>query len=72
MERNRSEALLDRAVAREELSVCVDRELALDLLSSPLDWRMIVNRKRVSLAELNLQAHVLAVALKAAGKLGPE
>lgn len=65
--RDRAEALLDRAIARGELPVTLDREFALDLLPSPLYWRMIVNQKRISVAELRRQAHVLAVALKAAG-----
>lgn len=65
--RGRAEDLLDRAIARDELPVTLDRELALDLLPSPLYWRMIVNQRRISLAELRRQAHVLALALKAAG-----
>lgn len=65
--RGRAEALLDRAIARDELPVTLDRALALDLLPSPLYWRMIVNQRRISSAELRRQAHVLAVALKAAG-----
>lgn len=65
--RDRAEELLDRAIAREELPASLDRELALDLLPSPLYWRMIVNQRRITLVELHRQAHVLAVALNAAG-----
>ena len=65
--RGRAEDLLDRAIARDELPANLDRELALDLLPSPLYWRMIANQRRISFAELRRQAHVLAVALKAAG-----
>ncbi|MFQ6550222.1 TetR-like C-terminal domain-containing protein [Aestuariibius sp. 2305UL40-4] len=65
--RSRAKDLLDRAIARDELPVDLDRELALDLLPSPLYWRMIVNQRRISLTELHRQAHVLAMALKAAG-----
>ncbi|MBY5934558.1 TetR/AcrR family transcriptional regulator C-terminal ligand-binding domain-containing protein [Tateyamaria omphalii] len=65
--RNRAEDLLDRAISRDELPVSLDRALALDLLPSPLYWRLIVNRKRASRSDLRRQAHVLAMALKAAG-----
>lgn len=64
--RSRAEDLLARAITRGELPVDLDRDLALDLLPSPLYWRMIVTQRRVSLPELRRQAHVLAVALKAA------
>ncbi|MDX8355770.1 TetR-like C-terminal domain-containing protein [Cognatiyoonia sp. IB215182] len=65
--RDRAEDLLDRAISRKELPASLDRELALDLLPSPLYWRMIVNQRRITLVELRRQAHILAVALNAAG-----
>jgi len=57
--------LLDRAVARGELDPALDRELALDLLIAGLYFRMIVQLKRMTKAELDRQAIAIEAAIKA-------
>lgn len=57
--------MLDRAIARGELSPTLDRELALDLLISSLYMRMIVHSKNTTTAEINRQAIAIAAAIKA-------
>lgn len=59
------ETLLDRAVARGELPAGIDRELALDLIPSPLYWRMVVRGRPVGRADLEQQVSALVAALKA-------
>lgn len=56
--------LLDRAIARNELRACLERDLALDLLFAPLYSRVIVLGKNFTKADLDR----LAVALEAAIK----
>lgn len=58
-------AMLDRAIARNELRPDIDRELALDLLISPLYMRMIVRQKNVTMAELDRQVIAIESAIKA-------
>src|SRR5690606_15556015 len=57
--------MLDRAIARAELSPALDRELALDLLISSLYMRMIVHSKNTTVAEIDRQAIAIAAAIKA-------
>ncbi|SFI14802.1 transcriptional regulator, TetR family [Albimonas pacifica] len=59
------EALLDRAVARGEISAGIDRELALDFIPSPLYWRMIVRGRPAGRADIARHAAALVAALKA-------
>lgn len=56
--------LLDRAIARNELSADLDRDLAIDLLFAPLYSRMIVRGKSFTKAELDR----LVIALESAVK----
>ena len=57
--------MLDRAIARKELQPALDRELALDLLISPLYMRMIVHSKNTAMAEIDRQAIAIEAAIKA-------
>jgi AcrR family transcriptional regulator len=57
--------MLDRAVARNELQLALDRELALDLLISALYMRMIVHSKNTTMAEIDRQAIAIEAAIKA-------
>lgn len=66
--RLRGLTLLDRAIARGELSPSLDQELALDLLPSSLYWRMIATRRAVTSVELKRIAHAVSAALHAIGK----
>jgi len=64
--RRRGQDILERAIRRGDLPSSLDRELALDLLPSPLYWRIVVTRRRITVPELRRQARVLATALRAA------
>lgn len=64
--RRRGEAILDRAISRGELPANLDRELALDLLPSPLYWRMIATGKRATAPDLRRMAKALSSAFQAA------
>ena len=57
--------LLDRAITRHELHEKLDRELALDLLFSPLYIRMVIQGKNVTRAELDRQAIAIDAGIKA-------
>ncbi|MCF3934064.1 TetR/AcrR family transcriptional regulator C-terminal ligand-binding domain-containing protein [Acuticoccus sp. M5D2P5] len=59
------EALLDRAVARGEIPATIDRDLALDLIPSPLYWRMVVRGKPAGRDDIKRQVTALVAALKA-------
>ena len=63
--RARAEAMLDRAIERGELPAAIDRRLALDLLPSPLYWRLVVIGGRVSDDELRTQTRALLAAFRA-------
>jgi AcrR family transcriptional regulator len=64
--RRRSGArILDRAIERGEVRGDLDRELALDLIPSPLYWRLIILGKPVGKAALHRQAAALVAALRA-------
>ena len=64
--RERGQEILGRAVLRGELPANLDRELALDLLPSPLYWRMIATGKPAAAAELRRMAKAISAALRAA------
>lgn len=63
--RARGMALIERAIARGELTREVDVELALDLLAAPIYWRMIIVQGRSDLATLDRLARALTAALRA-------
>jgi AcrR family transcriptional regulator len=66
--RQRGMDLLDRAIGRGELRADIDREFALDLIPSPLYWRMIIHGRRVSRGEIRVQVIALLAALRAGGQ----
>lgn len=57
--------ILDRAIARKELDEDIDRELALDLLFSPLYMRLIIRGKNVTARDLDRQVVALDAAIRA-------
>lgn len=57
--------MLDRAIARGELPVGIDRELALDFMPSPLYWRMVIGGKRISSLEIKRQCKALVAGMNA-------
>jgi AcrR family transcriptional regulator len=63
--RSKGEPMVDRAIARGELRPDVDRELAFDLIPSPLFWRLIVIGGDVDSRALRRQAAMLTKALSA-------
>ena len=63
--RERISQLLDRAIARDELSPSVDRETAADLIAAPLYWRMAVLGGRADRHHIERLARMLAHALRA-------
>ena len=58
-------AVIDRAVARGELSTDIDRGLAADLLFGPLYWRIVVLGHRTDRTQVRALALATAAALKA-------
>lgn len=63
--RERINGLLDRAIERGELSPCVDRETAADLIAAPLYWRVAVVGGRSDKDHIARLARMLAAALRA-------
>ena len=63
--RDQGQALIDRAIARGELDSAINRDLALDLLPSPLYGRMIILRRATNRDEIDRQVIALVAALKA-------
>ena len=59
-------ALIDRAVARGELSAGIDRRAATDLIIGPLYWSIVVLGERVPRARLKTLARMTAAAIIAA------
>lgn len=57
--------LIDRALARGELSAEVDLSFALDLIPSPLYWRMIMLGGKATSKDIQLQVAAITAALKA-------
>lgn len=62
--RARINGMIDRAVARGEMSASCDRETAADLIAAPLYWRMVVTGGRVDRAHIERLAACLAAALR--------
>lgn len=62
--RARINGLIDRAVARGEISASCDRETAADLVAAPLYWRMVVTGGRVDRAHIERLTASLAAALR--------
>lgn len=58
-------SLVDRAVARGELSGDVDRRLATDFLIGPLYWRLVVLGERCTRQQLKTMARMTAAAFRA-------
>ena len=65
--RERINGLLDRAIARGELSPGVDRETAADMIAAPLYWRLAVVGGRADRDHIARLARMLAAALRADG-----
>lgn len=63
--RDAGAALIERAVARGELSGTIDRELALDMIPSALYWGMVIVRRRVPPSQIKTQVRALVAGLKA-------
>lgn len=63
--RARINGMIDRAVARGEMSVSCDREMAADLVAAPLYWRLVVTGGRADRAYVERLAASLATALRA-------
>ena len=63
--RSRAEAILRRAMLRGELPANIDVALSLDLLVSPLYWRMVVMRGRADDGDLERLTTALVVGIRA-------
>jgi len=55
---------LNRAIERGELSAGIDIEFALDLIPSPIYWRLVIRKERISKREILKQARYLERALR--------
>jgi AcrR family transcriptional regulator len=66
MRENKVKAVVDRAIARGELSPAIDRRAATDLLIGPLYWSVVVMGDRCSLTRLKTMARMTAAAIRAA------
>lgn len=64
LRREQGNQMLERAIARGELRTNINRELALDLLPSPLYWRMVIGGKRISRLEIKHQTKALIAGLE--------
>lgn len=64
--RDRAHALIERAVARGELSATVDRETIADLVAAPLYWRLVVVSGRSDREYIRRLARMSAAAARAA------
>lgn len=62
--RARAQGLIDRAIARGELSFDVDRETVADLIGAPLYWRLVVVRGRADRAYVRRLAVMTAAAAR--------
>jgi AcrR family transcriptional regulator len=60
--------LIDRAIARGELPVDADPDIAVDLIVGPLYWRLAIARRRIPGGELPKIAAATAAALVAASR----
>jgi AcrR family transcriptional regulator len=61
--RERTDEILDRAIARKELSPQIDRDSAADLMAGPLYWRTIVLGKSVDHGHIERLARAVFGAL---------
>lgn len=64
LRRQHGNQMLVRAIERGELPVDIDRELALDLIPSPLYWRMVIGNKPITRREIAVQAKALIAGLR--------
>lgn len=64
LRRQHGNQMLERAIDRKELRGDIDRELALDLIPSPLYWRMVIGNKPITRPEITAQAKALMAGLK--------
>lgn len=62
--RARVNGLIDRAIARGEMSASCDREIAADLIAAPLYWRMVVTGGRADRAYIERLAVSTAIAMR--------
>jgi AcrR family transcriptional regulator len=70
--RERTDEILDRAIARKELSPRIDRDTAADLMAGPLYWRTIVLGKSVDHAHIERLARAVFGALLELDRAGGE
>jgi AcrR family transcriptional regulator len=63
--RKRVTALIDRAIARGEAPVSIDRDTAADFMVSVLFWRLVVTRGRSDRRHLETLARMTAAAISA-------
>lgn len=64
--RDRAYEIVERAVARGELDMGVDRETIADLLAAPLYWRLVVVSGRTDREYIRRLARMIAAAARAA------
>lgn len=58
-------SLIDRAIGRGELSVGIDRDLAMDMIPASLYWGMIVTRRQITRVQIQRQVDALVAGLQA-------
>ncbi|PKR88716.1 TetR family transcriptional regulator [Pleomorphomonas diazotrophica] len=63
--RDEAAKVIERAIARGELPGALDREIALDFLPCSIYWRMMVTRRSLPDAQLDLYAQGTTAAIKA-------
>ena len=67
--RERVDGLIDRAIARREVSPLVDRQMAADLIAAPLYWRLAVVGGRSDRDYIKRLALITGAALRASEPL---
>ena len=70
--RERTDEILDRAIARKELSPQIDRDSAADLMAGPLYWRTIVLGKSIDHGHIECLARAVFAALLELDRAGGE
>jgi hypothetical protein len=68
--RERAENILDRAIARSELSPAINRDMAIDLMSGPLYWRFIVLANQIESTYIERLAQAVLASLIAVDQGG--
>jgi AcrR family transcriptional regulator len=68
--RERADEILDRAIARDELSPQINRDMAIDLMSGPLYWRLIVLGNQIEPGYIERLAHAVLASLIAVDQGG--